>query len=217
MAKFNLDSPTHIHSACDLDDLRSWLARELETIDCVSIRAVVRTVTENLSDFVHFPKRAVLLWHGCDRIPPEGKRQKYHSYPEVVRQLAKSKTVGLDSRPNGPAIASFRVADGIRPNRTGSANAWSIHHLYSGKFPYVDKPDTTHAQKGKMHFTQSAGLIAVHPIADAISDEFPCFTWFLRAVAFQQFGYDPDQVFGRGSDAYGFAGGKTTHVVYKEA
>ena len=217
MAKFNLDSPTCIRTNCDLADLPSWFSEELNAIENTSVRSIVRSVSKNLSDFVQFPERAVLLWHGCDRVPNDGQRQKYHRYPAEVRQIAKSKRIQLDSRPNGPAIASFLVADGIRPNRTGSSNAWSIHHLYSGKFPYIGKTTTTHAQKETMHFTQSAGLIAAHPIADAISDEFPCFTWLLRAEAFQRFGYDPDRVFAHKHNVHGFAQGHKIEVAYKGA
>ena len=213
MAKFNLDSRTGIRSKCSPENLADWLTTEVAAISPAPIRAVVQTVCQHLDDFVQFPQRAVLLWEGCDRIAPEGKRQKYHSYPESIRQLAKPTRVQLDSRPNGPAIAAYLIADGKRPIRTGSANSWSIHHLYSGKFPYFDTAETLHAQKHQWHFTQSAGLVAAHPIADAICDEFPCFTWFLRAEAFRRFGYDPDGVFGRDHDKYGFIQGKTTVVI----
>jgi hypothetical protein len=45
------------------------------------------------------------------------------------------------------------------------------------------------------HFTQSAGLVAIHPIADALADEFGVFAWRLRAEAFLRFGHDPEGVF----------------------
>jgi hypothetical protein len=95
----------------------------------------------------------------------------------------------------GPAIAAFLYAGGERPCRVGSRNCWSIHHLYSGKFPYVGRTETLHAVKHGDHFTNSAGLIAAHPVLDAMCDEYPCIAWYLRARAFERFGYDPDQVF----------------------
>jgi hypothetical protein len=94
--------------------------------------------------------------------------------------MARARGVVLDTRPNGPAIAAFILAGGIRPERFGSSNAWSVHHLYSGKFPYIGPKTTTHAAKESGHFTQSAGLVAAHPIADALVDEFPFFAWLLR-------------------------------------
>jgi hypothetical protein len=138
---------------------------------------------------------------------------KYFQYPHHVRHLAREKSVRLDGRPNGPAIAAFLLAGGERPARSGSSNDWSIHHLYSGKFPYAGRESTTHATKQPSHFTQSAGLIAAHPIADAMVDEFPAFTWLLRADAFHRFGYDPDRVFTEKHDELGFAADRPCRVV----
>lgn len=135
---------------------------------------------------------------------PPGEKQRYHKYPEAVRRLAKRRDIYLDKRANGPAIAAFLMAGGERPGRFGSSNAWSIHHLYSGKFPYVGRSTTIHAAKDGNHFTQSARLVATHPVADAMSDEFPFFAWFLRAEAFRRFGYDPDGVFSGERDRFGF-------------
>jgi hypothetical protein len=45
------------------------------------------------------------------------------------------------------------------------------------------------------HFTNSAGLIAAHPMLDAMCDEYPSIAWYLRARVFERFGYDPGQVF----------------------
>jgi hypothetical protein len=80
-----------------------------------------------------------------------------------------------------------------------------MHHVYSGKFRYIDRTATTHAVKLRDHFTQSAGVIATHPIADALSDEYPFFSWLLRFEAFSRFGYDPDGVFSSSQDDLGFA------------
>ena len=215
-SSFNLGSPNQIQACCAHGDLRQWFDNESAAINDKAIRQVVSLLADNLDAFVRFPKRAVLLWQGCDRIAPEGKRQKYHKYPALIKAEAKKIQVPLDTRPNGPAIASFVFARGERPVRFGSTNAWSIHHIYSGKFPYLGRTDSLHGQKSGMHFTQSAGLIAVHPLADALSDEFPAFSWLLRAYAFQKFGYDPDSVFtGSQIDCFGFAEGKSTQVLFK--
>jgi hypothetical protein len=53
----------------------------------------------------------------------------------------------------------------------------------------------------------------VHPIADSLADEYPLFTWLLRAKAFIKFGYDPDRVFSRDVDSYGFAAGRSCRVI----
>ena len=67
--------------------------------------------------------------------------------------------------------------------------------------------------KDGLHFTQSAGLVAIHPIADVLSHEFPFFAWLLRGTAFNRFGYDPDGVFGTKPTPYGFASGIDVEVM----
>lgn len=204
---YNLESPNSIAGPIDFENPSRWIARETLTIQSPAIRDVFHLVAANVGEFVRWPSRAVLLWQGCDRVPLEGEERKYHNYPEAIRKLAKERRVKLDARPNGPAIAAFLLAGGIRPERFGSLNAWSIHHLYSGKFPYAGRKETKHAIKDCNHFTQSAGLVATHPIADGLSDEFPCFAWLLRAMAYKRFGYDPDGVFSPHQDTLGFTEG----------
>jgi len=162
-------------------------------------------IVGELVAFVRWPLRARLPFPGYSRVPESGAKQKYFPrYSEEIVREAKALGFSPDRRPNGPAIAAFLLAGGQRPQRFGSSNQWSIHHLYSGKFPYLDRAETTHAAKRGEHFTQSAGLVAIHPVADAAADEYPCFSWLLRALAFQKFGYDPDKVFSSSHDEYGF-------------
>ncbi len=149
----NLDSPNQIQTKHNLEKIDQWFEDEARAVEDELIRQAVCHLASNLNAFVRFPKRAVLLWHGCDRIAPEGKKQKYHKYPVFIKDAAKRAGIRLDPRPNGPAIASFLFAGGERPDRFGSTNAWSIHHLYSGKFPYIDKSDSLHSQKDGKHLT----------------------------------------------------------------
>jgi hypothetical protein len=202
---YNLHSPNGILEPLDPTNVARWFVRETLQIESEPIRTVLHQVAGNLNDFVCWPKRALLLWAGCDRVTPEGKRQRYHQYPVSVRELAKKSGVNLDTRPNGPATAAFQLAGGRRPERFGSSNAWSTHHIYSGKFPYLGRAVTTHATKSCKHFTQSAGLIAAHPVADALCDELPFFAWLLRFESFHRFGYDPDGVFSPHQDEFGFS------------
>ena len=88
-----------------------------------------------------------------------------------------------------------------------------MHHLYSGKFPLPIQVGTTHAAKGPTHFTQSAGLVAVHPVADSLCDESPALTWLLRAESFRRFGYDPDGAFSSAPNVYGFAEGHNLTII----
>jgi hypothetical protein len=85
------------------------------------------------------------------------------------------------------------------------------------KFPFPGQTDTLHAASNGLHCTQSAGLVAIHPIADQMCDEFPAFSWLLRGEAFLRFGYDPDIVFSkRKHDECGFIG-KGCRVIPIEA
>jgi hypothetical protein len=60
-------------------------------------------------------------------------------------------------------------------------------------------------------------LVAIHPLADALADEFPSFSWLLRAHAFNKFGYDPDEVFSSpGVNKYGFTSGFTPKILFSE-
>jgi hypothetical protein len=209
----NLTSPNGLIEPCEINNLTVWYENEVTQVGNDSVQIVLREVGRNLEAFVRWPKRAVLLWKGCDRIPQTGKRQRYHKYPDSIRAMARAESVYLDARPNGPAIAAFCLAGGERPSRFGSSNAWSIHHAYSGKFPYLNRTQTTHAAKLCNHFTQSAGLVAVHPIADGLADEFPFFAWLLRAKGFIQFRYDPDGVFSDTQDELGFSGDPGCEVI----
>ena len=210
---YNLDSPNGLVEPFDATNPARWFVREASQVESEPLRQILQLVAGNLMEFIRWPARAMLLWDGCDRIKLEGEKQRYHSYPDKVRELAKRSGVKLDTRANGPAIVAFHLAGGTRPERFGSSNAWSIHHVYSGKFPYLERTETMHAIKNGRHFTQTAGLIATHPVADALSDEFPFFAWLLRAESFRLFGYDPDGVFSAQQDDLGFAGGRVCEVV----
>lgn len=108
-------------------------------------------------------------------------RQKYHTYPPAAKAHLKRSGVPPDSRSNGPAVCAFKLAGGERPQRSGTNREWSVHHIYDGKFPAPGRGETTHAVRGPRYFTHSAGLVAVHPIADALADEVPYFAWLLKA------------------------------------
>lgn len=61
---------------------------------------------------------------------------------------------------------------------------------------------------------QGSTYVATDPIADQMCDEYPVFAWLLRAIAFQRFGYDPDEVFAAGPHELGFALGHSAEVIY---
>ena len=190
---------------CRLDHLPGWVEAEVASIPEQAHRRVILEANANLDSFVKWPERTELLWSSCDR------RVKYHRYPETLKALFRERGIQADGRSNGPAVVAYRVAGGERPKRNGS-NEWSIHHIYDEKFPYPSKTASMRAVMGARHFTQSAGLVAVHPVADALADEFAIFAWRLRAESFLRFGYDPDGAFTGAPDEYGFAGRRCQRV-----
>ena len=218
MPRFNLESPNQLSQKCGMEDLIAWALSETNSVAESAPRECIANVCKSLDAFVQWPAKPVLLWNGCDRIAPAGQRQRIHSFPDTIKRAAKAVKAPLDTRSNGPAIVAFLVSGGIRPKRFGSQNSWSVHHIYSGKFPYPGTSSTLHAAKSCQHFTQSAGLVAVHPIADGMCDEYPFFAWLLRAEAFRRFGYDPDRVFTDSAvDQFGFVSGRQTEIIHHES
>jgi len=162
----------------------------------VSEKKIINEVWERRTDYIKFPAKARLLWPECVRI-------KYHTIPEMIKEEARSMGVQVNSLSNGPAIMSFLLAGGERPVRS-NGQGWHIDHIYDSKFPWPTKGISLHAVKDGDHFTQSAGLAAVHPITEALKDEYFYFAWLLRHEAFLRFGYDPDGVFSDKADEHGF-------------
>lgn len=139
--------------------------------------------------FIKWPKASLLFMPGAIRID-------YHDYTIEQKRRLRDAGVKADSRSNGPAVMAYLLAGGERPRRTAPGREWSIHHIYDGKFPGPGAIATTHAVKDGRFFTEAAGLVAIHPIADALADEVPYFAWLLRREAYDRFGLDPDGVFG---------------------
>ena len=161
-----------------------------------SEKRIISEVGDHKADYIKWPAKARLLWSGCVRI-------KYHRIPDRIKQEATSKGIQVDSRSNGPAIMSFLLAGGERPTRSND-QGWHIDHIYDGKFPWPTRGRSLHAVKDGTHFTQAAGLVAIHPVAEALKDEYFYVAWRLRREAFLRFGYDPDGVFSEHIDEYGF-------------
>ena len=203
----NFELPNQMTTPVKLDALEKWAESEIAGLD-KELQPILLQVCGNLDYFVRWSHTAELLWKGC-------YREKYHTYPEELKKQAKQAGLTLNTLSNGPAIVSYVLARGERPKRHAKNSEWTIHHIYFNQFPHFESEKTLHAIKEGNHFTQSAGLVAIHPIADALCDEYPLFSWLLRAKAFQKFGYDPDHVFTREPiDEYGFAPGYSTIVHY---
>ena len=153
---------------------------------------IVAEVWNSKESFTRWPKCSRLLLPGVTR-----PRKGFHSYPLEITKELKARKITIDRRTNGPAIMSYLLAGGERPRRKDSGHEWTIHHIYDGKFPFQQGQETLHAVTKGNHFTESAGLVAIHPIAEALADEYFYFAWQLRWEAYKRFGYDPDSIFSK--------------------
>jgi hypothetical protein len=213
MSAYNLRSPSRIKLIPQLGSLNAWFSDEMAEANINNAeRLLLNEIVGSLDVFVKWAERPLLLWRGCSRA------SAYHRYPKEIKLEAKRLGLPLDTRTNGPAVAAFRIAGGVRPARYGSTNSWSVHHLYSGKFPAPHVVSTTWAAKCPLHMTQAAGLVAIHPIADQVCDEYPFFAWFLRAHAFNKFQYDPDGVMaGEPVTELGFSSKSIVETMFDES
>jgi hypothetical protein len=168
-----------------------FLQKKLDLVT-PSERKIILEVWSNKDDYIKWAKEGILLIPGLVR--PKDKAPPYS--PELIRKF-KEKGILVDTRTNGPAIMSYLLAGGERPNRRDINHGWTIHHIYDGKFALENGRSSVRAVTHGDHFTQSAGVVAIHPIADALADEYFYFAWMLRLESFKRFGYDPDNVFSR--------------------
>ncbi len=152
------------------------------------IRDIVERVWAQKDLFVRWPARPLLPMPGTTRV-------KYHQCPADLERQLRETGITPDGRSNGPKIMAYRLGGGERPSRVAPGREWSVHHIYDNKFPAPGRLRTTHAVNVPRYFTEAAGLVAIHPIGDALADEVPYFAWLLRREAFDRFGFDPDDVF----------------------
>jgi hypothetical protein len=127
---YNLQSPNGIGENCDLSDLEGWFSRELSQIPSEPERAVLATVAGNLDFFVRWADEAILLWPGCNRVPEPGRKQKYFSYPNHIKRLARARR----------SLASLSLRSGIGRATT---RAWQ-----PASFPkWLPSSGTTHGKR----------------------------------------------------------------------
>jgi hypothetical protein len=154
-----------------------------------AVLKIIDDVWANRNEFVKWPQKAHLLMPSCIR-----ESGSFHSFDPELKLLLKLKGVKTNTLSNGPAIMVFLLAGGERPNRN-NGNGWPIHHIYDGQFPMPPKTKSIRAVSHGDYFTEAAGLVAVHPLADGLASEIPYFAWLLRYEAFLRFDFDPDKVF----------------------
>lgn len=152
------------------------------------INQIVDQVWNQKGLFLQWPARAFLFM-------PGSIRNKYHKYTADQKRQIRDAELKPDGRSNGPAIMAYLLAGGERPARHVPGRQWSVHHIYDGKHPASGRKSVLHAVKDGRFFTEAAGLVAIHPIADALADDIPYFSWLLRYEAFKRFEFDPEEIF----------------------
>ena len=108
------------------------------------------------------------------------------------------------------AAAAFKYAGGNVPQAPPGADAWRLIHVYPN-LNRITPGNRDEVALAAAHFTQSANLVAVHPVVCHLIADYPCILRTIEARAFTAFGdhdsYDPLQQFvpGRGRhDKAGF-------------
>ena len=163
---------------------------------------------------VSVPYRSMLLWPRCtpgenlDDLPSDPKDLALTcvgpmgllDYEEkaLTRELKERGISCTEKCPVHPDRFAFEFAGGECPP------GWSLHHLYDGVFPFPGRKRVIDARKHGKHFTQTAGIVAVHPVVQEVYDHYACIRRTLRARSFIEFQYDPDHYFAKGRRHNGF-------------
>jgi hypothetical protein len=152
--------------------------------------------TQGLFEFL---QRAVLLWSGCTR------QSEPYGFPTGLRAKWKSRRCGrLDYRmQNGPPNSAFNLGGGKKPS------GWELDHIY-------DEEPMWSVRDG-LHFTQSAGLVAMPRHAHRRRHSDSMLSWLVRGFSFLKFGYDPLTVFSaEAHDQFGFVAGRRCEVFWPD-
>jgi hypothetical protein len=101
------------------------------------------TLVTAVEGLFEFPHNAVLFWMGCVR------QEDHYEFPSGLREKWNKGRYGrLDYRMrNGPPNSAFRLGGGTKPS------GWELDHIY-------DEEPMWSVRDG-LHFTQSAGLVAM--------------------------------------------------------
>ena len=190
-----VQSPKNVFSAAvTLMDERQFTAYLQKKFDDLSPseQKIISEVWSKKDDYIRWPKESILLFPGLRR-----SSGGFHVFSTQILCKVRQKQIKIRKRSNGPAIMAFLFAGGERPRCSDNNHEWTIHHIYDGKFSLDKTKPSIRAVKLRDHFTQSAGLVAIHPIADSLAHKNFYFAWLLRFESYKKFGYDPDNVFSK--------------------
>ena len=174
---------------------------------------------------VRFPQQAKLVWQGLradgtlaevigdvetpdDALAAINRMAPPHltvanDDPRLLALVEEDGRVENKPWSRNPAFTAFRYAGGHAP-QTPQGEPWVLRLLYSGEQPFVGRTATLTCPEEGNHFTQTAGMVAVHPAIHQLWNTCPAVAHTLRARAFALFGYDPDGVLAEGHHDFGF-------------
>ena len=116
-------------------------------------------------------------------------QERVAQYRALVRQEDPEERL-----PSAHVFAAFSYTRGHVPQVSVADDGWRVMHLYAGA-PAFDNGVAFDAMADPKHYTQSACLVAVHPVVQHLMAQYPCIVYALRARSFTQFQYDPANYF----------------------
>jgi hypothetical protein len=194
LSRFCIQLADELDNQSSWENVPNWIKSMAENKFDTGVQSAM-AIWNQRNTYIRWPRKSRLLLDGVTR-HPDGNNQRCYNYSDdLVRELAEA---GLpdDRRNNAPAILAFQLAGGDRPRRPyPSSWAWTIHHIYDGQHSGRGNQNVPRAVSDGKLFSEAAGLVAVHPLADYISTNVPLLAWLLRWEAFRRFNFDPMGVF----------------------
>jgi hypothetical protein len=192
-------------------DWRRWIECQVsrDNPTALPLQQMLYTLCTNLyseDTLASFARRGILIWPRCtpgsnlDGLPDDAKALSFYTAGVGLKEYEKKRLEdelkkrgiqSLENFPIGPEQFSFTFAGGQL------YAGWIFHHIYDGTSALGKGKKTLNARHHGLHFTQTAGMVAIHPIVEALYDYFPCIKRTLRARSFKEFGYDPDRYFSK--------------------
>jgi hypothetical protein len=140
-----------------------------------------------------------------------GKKSWEYEYPPELDSLLRRNRIPPNTRMrNGPPQTTYQFAGGGYT----TVNDPEHHHIYDGNDRHSMSPvDPLHAVNHPSHLTQSAGIVVLTHDAHRHCHTDAHLRLLLRLIAWLNFGYDPEKLFGPTRDD-GFAENYSSEKVY---
>jgi hypothetical protein len=194
LSQFTIQLAEDLDNKSSWEQVPPWIQAMADKGSDVGVQCAM-AIWNQRDTYIRWPRRQRLLLPGVVRHPDGNKPECYDYPPELVAEIQQA-GLPVDRRNNGPAILAFQLTGGDRPRRPYPEKwAWTIHHIYDGQHPHTNNQPVPHAIRDGSLFTESAGLVAVHPLADYVVTDVSLLAWLLRWEAFRRFKYDPMNVF----------------------